>query len=185
MTRPNPVAVTATVLFGVAACAASAGESNVEVLKLATAGGPEHTIRLDSSELGFDLHALMDGESRTVTTADGQVVTLTRSGDTLALAVDGESFELPMPGDPQADARHVVKVVRMDDAREDDALLIVTGATLDEATRAQIRSALQVSGVNQAVRFIDGAHDIDIRIGQAAGDTGTHKRIVRKTRIID
>lgn len=173
----------AAALAAALAPGAFAGEEahTVQMFKFATDGGQTRQVRLDSDEMGFMPQDLADGETRTVTTGDGQVVNLTRNGDSLSIGLDGETFEVPlgMHLDGAPHGHRVVKMVGHDGAAPDaDSLLIVSGETLDERTRQLIRSALESSGIDKDVRFVDG--DFDIKVDVDVDDDGQHTKIVHK-----
>ena len=134
-----------TLVALLAAGAAHAGERSHEVYELAFDGrdGPVE-LRLDSDVLGFSLHEMADGESRSVVLDDGRTVVVSRRAEKVAIEVAGERFEIPT-----VERGHPVHGHPFDA----DGLTILSREPLDEATRAQIRSALISAGVDDEVRF--------------------------------
>lgn len=160
-------------LFAAAATAESSGQT-VEVYKFGTDAG-ETTVKLDSDVMGFHLHELADGDSRVVTTEAGQVVSLTRSGATLNIAVDGNDFDVPfrpagLPGVATGE-RTVKKIVVAKDSDAHSGLMILSGEPIDAATRDTIRAALSAAGIDQPVHFADGDVDIEIEATHELHDT--------------
>ena len=167
-------------VFLAAAATAGHGERTVQVYKFGERDGELTTIRLDSEIMGFHVNELADDESRVVTTEDGQVVTLTRNGDSLNIAVDGQSHDVPlMPADlPHGD--HGMRIVKKM-IHPGEGLTILSDEPLDEATQETIRGALSAAGIDKEVNF--GSHDVDIDIDASHDVHGWqgmdgHKRIV-------
>lgn len=127
-------------------------------------------ISLDSEETGFRLEDLAPGDSRTVTDAYGQTVTVTRGADGFQLALNGRTYDVPAPetsamthvhrgevemiheGDRKhADMHREIRIVQGDD----DGFLLISPRPLDEATEQQIRDAFAAIGLEGELRILD------------------------------
>jgi hypothetical protein len=136
--------------------------------------GEDVKIKLDSAETGFRLHDLQPGESRTVTDAYGQTVTVTRSADGIQLLLDGQTYDLPAVEGAGTGHRHIVKMkhdgdvdmkhdadpgvqreVRIIRRGADDGFVLISPRPLDEATEQQIRDALAAIGLTGEIQILD------------------------------
>jgi len=133
----------------------------------------------DSKDAGFSLHDMEVGETRELTGESGNTALLTRADDGFVMDVNGEKIDLSDLQD--TDGAHVVhmsvdgdhkkmkkhKKVRMIKTDDDNGVTIISGKSIDEATRERIREALQSAGQDGEVVFIDsnelmtggGAHE--------------------------
>lgn len=168
--------------------ATAIAQDHESVFKLAIDDGTAEgavDIEINSTEQNLDLDELQLGESRAVTTTDGRPVTVTRTEDAFDFNVDGRTVSMPISHHEEASPAHhsasgkkvhkevhVMREVDIDHAGSPDTVMIVSGQTLDDATRASIVSALSAAGLNN-VEFIEsgdslaahGAHDSeDVRI---------------------
>lgn len=137
---------------------ATAGDRQTEMeLVISDGSSDDVVIRIDSEQDGFDLHDLQLGESRSVTTADGRPVTVTRSADTFDFNVDGRVITMPVMAEPDGRHREEIRIVRHvpgGSGQQAQGVTIISPAPLDDATRASITSALETAGHNE-VRFVD------------------------------
>ena len=133
----------------------------------------------DSKDAGFSLHDMEVGETRELTGESGNTGLLTRTDDGFVMDVNGEKIDLSdlqdtvgahvvhmsVDGDHKKMKKH--KKVRMIKTDDDNGVTIISGKSIDEATRERIREALQSAGQDGEVVFIDsnelmtggGAHE--------------------------
>ncbi len=166
-----------TCLIGSAAMAGEEYRTKIEIAVDDEATG-QQTFRFDSADSGFDLHDLAVGETRTLTGESGNTAMVTRTEDGWVMDVDGRKIDLGDLHDlggahGEHEVEKSVRMIRTDDA---DAVTIISDKAIDEATRNRIREALQSSGQDREVLFIDGT-DLE-----ASGAHQAHKR--REVRII-
>ena len=155
-------------------------------------GSGEQTFVFDSQDAGFDLHSMLVGESRSITDRNGATADVRRTEDGFELDLNGKTIELP--GLREYDGLHgeheVEVLVDTDDAMTEkrvkkvkivksggpDGVTIISGSTIDAATRKQIEETLGAGGYEGEVLYIDDeSHDVM----QQAG--GKHEvRIIRK-----
>ena len=155
-------------------------------------GSGEQTFVFDSQDAGFDLHSMLVGESRSITDRNGATADVRRTEDGFELDLNGKTIELP--GLREYDGLHgeheVEVLVDTDDAMTEkrvkkvkivksggpDGVTIISGSTIDAATRKQIEETLGAGGHEGEVLYIDDeSHDVM----QQAG--GKHEvRIIRK-----
>ncbi len=179
-----------TSIFALAAlgltAASLAGEAHKTKMNIAVVdddGDGATRIVLDSDEIGFNLHDMQEGESRTITDSSGKNVLVTRTADGFSFEVDGKTIDVPAIGEGYHGAMFIsaeheedvdVHVVRSGDWVPADGpagTMIITGKPVDEATQEQIRLLLQSAGHDGDVSFID--HE--------GPQTGAHKmKIIRK-----
>ncbi len=169
-----------TSIFALAAlglsAASLAGDVHKTKMKIAVvddSGDGTTRITLDSDELGFNLHDLQEGESRTITDASGKNVLVTRTAGGFSFDVDGKTIEVPAIGE----GHHGAMFIGAEHEEDVDIQVgpvgpvIITGQPVDAATQEQIRLLLQSAGHDGEVSFVDnaGTHD------------GPHKmKIIRK-----
>jgi len=164
----NKIAVFAVSLC-LAATASGGGDAHSKFAIVVDDGSGDGEIRLDldSHEMGFDLHDMQEGESRSIVDKSGRTVLLTRAADGFKLDVDGKTIDLPMVDDAHGavwidgDHGENVDVQVMHDAdfvtsESSDGVTIISGTAIDDATRESIRSVLMSSGYSGEVDFISG-----------------------------
>lgn len=120
--------------------------------------GEELRIELDSEALGFKLHELQVGETRSVVDGEGRPVLITRTEDGFTFDVEGRTIELPaMPAHGGEHERKHKFVMRRGGGpmHAPGDIMILSGAPIDAATQDAIRSLLQGAGHDGEVRFID------------------------------
>ncbi|MDX1515500.1 MAG: hypothetical protein R3288_01600 [Woeseiaceae bacterium] len=170
----------AALAVGVTASAAEERKMKMAIAVVDDATHEEVRIDLDSEQLGFDLHDMQVGESRSVVDSNGQNVLITREADDFRFDVDGKSVRVPVrkgrhdehrvvidagPGDHEAEV-HVMH--GRPPMHAPDGVVIISGEPIDAATQQAIESLLQSAGHGDDVRFIDhagrpgGAHRIKI-----------------------
>lgn len=122
--------------------------------------------RFDSNEAGAGLGDLDVGESQTLTDTDGNEITVRRTEDGLVFNVGDETIALPAlhgehhldihadghDGNVVIDEHREVRVIKTDGAQ---GITVISSEALDEATRERIRQAVQESGKEGEVVFID------------------------------
>ncbi len=152
------------------AAAALAGEEHQMKIEIAVDDGESAptVIRLDSDNMGFKLHELQEGESRSVVDGTGQSILVTRMADGFVFDVDGKKIKVPgMHDDHMAyvsvdadtdvdiDVRVMKRIEVKGDANPDD-VTIISGKTLDDSTKEAIRSVLISAGHAGKTLFLDG-----------------------------
>jgi len=151
------------------ASAATAGEEKHMNFAIAIDDGDGPvTLDLDSDDMGFSLHDLQVGETRSIVDKAGRNVMVTRTDDGFSFDVDGKKIDLPMLEDAHGmafatgDANVDVQVVHDAGyamAGDMTGVTIISGEPIDDATRESIRSALISSGHSGEVNFIDRSGD--------------------------
>lgn len=170
------------------ASAAVAGDQARTHIKIAVDknDADAQTFTFDSETAGFDLHGMAVGETRTLTDASGNVATISRTVDGLEVEVAGETVAISGPDGEHAldvfdiDNEHHsdvhidknVKKIRMIKTGGDDTVTVISGGSIDEATRQKIRDALQSGGLDSDVEFIDGS--------EFGGGVKKEVRVIRK-----
>lgn len=179
--------------FGFAAADDAEKEMQIEIV--VAGDGDATAINWTSDDAGFSLEDLEVGESRTLESNDGEPVTVTRTEDGFAFAVNGETVTVPDMGhhaphmafiDADGAAADVnVEVMHMPDdavnveviggagmmrAHHGDGITIISPKPLDESVRESIRSVLISAGRDEEVMFIDGS----------GGEEGHHVKVIRK-----
>jgi len=155
------------------AAVAQAGEEHEMKIEIAVADGQSAptVIRLDSDAMGFKLHELQEGESRSVVDDTGQSVLVTRMADGFVFDVDGKKIKVPgmhddhmayvsvdadRDSDMDIDVRVMKRIEVKGDANSDD-VTIISGKTLDDSTKEAIRSVLISAGHAGKTLFLDGS----------------------------
>lgn len=165
---------------------AIAGDRQTEMeLVINDGAGDDVVIRIDSERDGFDLHDLQLGESRSVTTTDGQPVTVTRSEDSFDFNIDGRVVAMPVMEKRDGHHREEIRVVRHvsgGPVSESQGVTVISPTPLDDSTRASIAAALEAAGHSE-IRFVDvdgmpphAMHPDGLELGGGEDDV----RIVRK-----
>lgn len=132
---------------------AFAGEeirTKIEIVTDDDSGDGMHVV-LDSDELGFNLHDLQEGESRSIVDASGRTILVTRGADGITLDVDGKTIEMPMFDGK----RHKMHKRMAMGAEGMGGVMIMTAQPVDEATQQAIKSLLESAGHGSEVRFVD------------------------------
>ena len=144
----------------------------------------EFHLQLDSDDMGFDLHDLQEGETRSIVDESGRSILITREAEGIKLNVDGKTIDMPLfdglhgamivnniddIGDIDADV-HVIRNVNHTSGFSPNDITIVSGAPIDDVTRGNIKSLLTSSGHSGEVQFIDRS--------AAQGGHGVHKAVV-------
>ncbi len=153
------------------AAAALAGEEHQMKIEIAADDGTSAptVIRLDSDDMGFKLHELQEGESRSVVDGTGQMVLITRMADGFVFDVDGRKIKVPgmhdehmayvsvdADGHRNFDVRVMKRIEVKGDANPDD-ITIISGKALDDSTKEAIRSVLISAGHAGKTLFLDGS----------------------------
>ena len=147
--------------------AAFAGERHRMQIELAVDGDESQAFRFDSADAGFELTDLQVGESRTITGDSGETAVVTRTQDGFEFDVNGKKIRMgdmaTLHGEHDVlvnvgDDVHVekaVKVVKIEKITADPGVTVITGDSLDETTKQQIRDVLSSSGHTGEVTFVD------------------------------
>lgn len=180
MMRLLKIAVLAASL--VLAGMASAGEEHkmkIQVVVDDDDSGEAVRMKLDSDDLGFDLHDMQEGETRSVVDESGRSILVTREARGFKFDIDGKTIEMPMMVEEHGamwvgeEAGEDVQVHIMRDAAfisedELDGVTILSSQPIDDVTREGIKSLLTSSGHGGEVNFIDtsgtsgGPHEVRI-----------------------
>ncbi len=138
------------------------------------------SFKFDSADAGFNLNDLAVGETRALTGESGKTAQVTRTEDGFELLVDGRKIDLGDLNDfGGAHDEHEIehqKTIRMIKTDDSSAVTVISDKAIDEATRDRIREALESSGQDGEVLFIDST-ELD-----AGGAQQVHKR--REVRVI-
>ena len=182
------------VLIAGAAIAGEERQTRIEiVVEDDTTGG--QSFLFDSEDAGFDLHSLAVGETRTLTDRHGSSADIRRTDDGFQFDVNGKTIDLMSPPHDEKHGSHMLEllvdnadsdVVVIKDARNveviesdtADSVTVISSGEIDSATRERIREALQASGMNNEVRFIDSSElSVDAN-SKLHGDHGV--RIIKR-----
>jgi hypothetical protein len=170
-------AIVVTLFAAMLGAAALAGEEHRMQVELALDDDQsgQQLFRFDSQDAGFKLHDMQIGESRTITGQSGETALVVRTEDGFEFDINGKKIRMgdvaATHGFAMAQSQHhadvlvnvdedvhvapAIKVVRIDEADPTNGVTIITGDSLDETTRQQIRDVLASSGHTGAVTFID------------------------------
>lgn len=141
-------------------------------------------IKLDSDDMGFNLHDMQVGENRSIVDESGKSILVTRKEKGFVFNVDGETIEMPafdgdhhgavfVGADHDQDVDvHVMKNMNFIKAERMDGIMVMSGKPIDEATQQAIRSLLESAGHGSDVNFID--HE------QHHGDGEHHVKVIQK-----
>lgn len=167
------------------AAAAVAGDEQHTKIAIAIEGDAagEQSFLFDSEDAGFDLDSLAIGESRVWTDESGNVTNIVRTTDGYEIDVAGEKVVVGDPGSDMADMDSAVEVeevrkIKMIRKGGGSDVTIISGEAIDDATRQRVREALQTSGKNREVEFIDGSELSAHGDSHASGHREIH--IIRK-----
>ncbi len=161
-------------VLGLAAAAFAGDEAKTKmtVVVIDDSADGEVRIELDSDDLGFDLHAMQEGESHSIVDKSGRTILISRSADSFTIDVDGKTIDLPVLdgehhgamwiGDAGGDDAgfHIMKNVNFVKAGSMDGVMIMSGKPIDDETQQAIKTLLESSGYGSDVNFIDhsGSH---------------------------
>ena len=142
-------------------------------------GAGEKNFTIDSDNLGFDLHDMQEGESRSIVDEAGQAILITRTSDGFSLNIDGETIDLPSfdgeshggmmwsgeGGGSDVDV-HVIHDTNVATMVEMDGTMIISAKPIDATTQQAIKDLLGTSGYSSDVNFIDrdAAHNGKVMI---------------------
>ena len=174
--------IVAATMLATATIAGEKAHKKFEVIIDDGSTGSATHLSLDSDEMGFELHDLQEGETRSIVNESGQSILITREADGYKINVDGKTIELPDfdgpheamwlgDGDSTDVNVHVIHDARFVTQGSSEGVTIISAEPIDDVTRESIKSLLLSSGHSDEVNFIDG--------GDSKG--GMHKiKIVRK-----
>lgn len=156
----------ASVVSGIAIGGEQRHERKLQIAIDDGTGDGQLFIDMDGGATGIDLDDLQLGETRSLVDSQGRPILITRTGDGFELNVDGKQIELPNidhpPGsswapdhdtDIDVDVTRELRIERVSGA---NGVTIISGKTIDEATRSGIRALLLSSGYDSEVIFVDG-----------------------------
>ena len=146
-----------------------AGEEHQMKFKIELAeddGSGEVMLNLDSDDLGFRLHDMQEGETRSIVDESGRPILITRTAEGFTFNVDGKTIEMPLFG-----SRHGamwagggngedVQIHVMGDAEfmsggSFDGVHIISSDPIDDVTQEGIKELLTSAGHSGDVKFID------------------------------
>ena len=180
--------------LGLATTAYSGEATKMKIVVVEDSGDGEVRIDLDSDDIGFNLHELQEGESRSIVDKSGQTILVTRKADGFSFDVDGKVIDMPMVGgdhdklvrvDEDGDTDvdfHVMRKAKFIGEDHMDSTMIMSAEPIDEATQEVIRSALKSAGQDSEVHFITHeTHHSAGHGGKHAGHGGKHQvKVVKK-----
>ena len=169
MNAKQTATLLATILFATAAYSGENQHHKMEIKVIADDGSGETHLTLDSDDLGFNLHDMQVGENRSIVDKEGRSILVTRGEENFSFDIDGKTIELPVysghedgnvwvsKGDYTSDfdVRVMHDGMVPDVMFDDEAVVIFSGKTIDEATQQIIRTALESAG-HENVRFAGG-----------------------------
>ena len=147
---------------------------------------------------GADLEGLAVGETRTLNSASGNEVTVTKTESGMEFNINGETVVVPdmgqhgatmafvdtngvhevhgdidvevvaLGGDETVDVRVIKGGTHATPVQATEGVTIISATALDESVRESIKSVLISAGHDDEVRFIDGSED------------GNHVRVIKK-----
>jgi hypothetical protein len=155
-----------------------AGQDEVVDFKIAIAhddgdGAGEMMINLSSSDMGFNMRDMQEGETRSIVDESGRNILVTRTADGFDLNVDGKTIELPdvtggAHGMVWVDGEHGedvdVQVLHEGNMTASSTaefvggpggITILSGEPIDGATQEGIKSLLMSAGHSSEVVFVD------------------------------
>lgn len=159
--------------------AAVAGEEHRTKIEIAVDGDDtgHRVFRFDSQDSDVDLDAMAVGDSQVIADDDGNQVTVRRTEDGFEFDLEGETVEIAEihgehdAGDVVIEKHKQVRMIKTDDSH---GVTIISGAEIDEKTRAELERVLQDAGQEGEILFIDG--------NELSGDEQAHE--VHEVRII-
>lgn len=185
MTNLKTIASTVAILcFAAASFAAEEIKTKMHIEVIDDSADGAIQIKLDSDDMGFNLHDMQVGENRSIVDESGKSILITRKESGFVFDVDGETIEMPMfDGDHHgavwvSDGHgkdvdvHVMKDVDFVKAESMDGIMIMSGKPIDEATQQAIKSLLESAGHGSEVNFIN--HE------QHHGDGEHHVKVIQK-----
>ena len=110
-------------------------------------------LKVDGKDFSFSLPELEDGETREITTDDGQTVLLMKAKKGTTVNIDGKEIMLHSFGGAHAGRMANVFAFGGGASIHDDNTLIISGGGLDEDTRARIKDAILAAGIDKKVMF--------------------------------
>ena len=129
--------------------------------------GEKH-FKINSDELGFDLHDMQEGESRSIIDESGQAILITRTSDGYSFDIGGETIELPDfqgkddhgmawigKGEGGEIDVHVMHNAEATTMHEMNNTMIISAEPIDAATQQAIKDLLGSAGYDSDVSFID------------------------------
>jgi len=170
MLKPAALAI----LLALGAAQAQEAEKNVEIRVVVSGDGDETSeMHWSGDHMGFELHDMAVGETRTLEDESGKSVTVTRSEDGFDFDIDGKVVSLPPMGEhgkhmafAGAGGPHEnvdVRVMRGGPlamrAHGPEGITIISREPLDDSVRESIRSVLISAGKDEEVIFIDGSQE--------------------------
>lgn len=138
-------------------------------------------------DLGFDLHEMQEGESRSFVDDAGRSVLITREAGGMKIEVDGKTIHMPLFGgkfEHHAGAMagnfdlQMFAHEGLAPAGGADDITIISGQPLDGSTQESIKSVLLSAGHDGDVRFVDKSISFGGALGNPHGDH--HIKFVRK-----
>jgi hypothetical protein len=172
MNAKQTATLLATILFATAAYSGEKEHHTMAIEVIADDGVGMTHLTLNNDELGFNLQDMQDmqvGENRSIIDKDGRSILVTRGEESFDINIDGETVEIPLfdghhGGNiwaSKVDFTEDINVQVMHDSMapnvmfNDEAVMIFSGKTIDEATQQIIRTALESAG-HENVRFAGG-----------------------------
>ena len=151
---------------------ASAGENEHRVKVMTVDGEGAEPVVMQFS-IDQSLADLEDGESRVITSDNGDTVTVTRAGETLHLSTsNGHEADIPLMGAGQIHVAHSgdkdtekhVRVIRKHRGEPTDDIMIVAPGGLSDYEKQVLRDAMTSAGIDKELHFVGDGLDGEINI---------------------
>jgi len=168
MTNLKTVASTVGILcFAAASLASEEVKTKMQIEVIGDDSDGAFLIKLDSDDMGCNLHDMQIGENRSIVDESGKSILVTRTESGFEFDVDGETIEMPMfagdhhramwVGDGHGEDVnvHVMKDMDFTAAANLDGIMIMSGKPIDAATQQAIKSLLESAGHGSEVNFVD------------------------------
>ena len=181
-------AIVAAFIF--AAVSLAEEQNRTEIRIAVDDGSPSHAVySWSGADMGFDLHQMQEGESRSFVDETGRSVLVTREAEGMRLEIDGKTIRMPLfDGEIEHHAMASPVVGQFDvevmgdlssvSAHGPDGITIISREPLDASVRESIKAVLQSAGRDDQIRFIDESKAFH---GAFLSSDGDHEvRVVRK-----
>jgi len=109
-------------------------------------------LKIDGKDYSFSLPELADGETREITTDDGQSVTLLKAAKGTTVTIDGKEIMLHSLAGNHGRMANVFAFGSGMGIHQNNTL-IISGGGLDDDARARIKEAIAAAGIDKKVIF--------------------------------
>ena len=179
------VAVVAAFVFAVVSLAEEHNRTEIRIAVDDGAGDPHAVYSWSGADMGFDLHEMQEGESRSFVDEAGRSILVTREADGMKFDVDGKTIRMPLfdgehgpHGLARARAGNFDVMIAGDESGMTmDGVTIISGKPLDASTQESIKSVLLSAGHDGQVRFVDHSTSFSGALVNPHGDH--HIKVIR------